>query len=240
MHGLKPVTLELGGKSPQIVYADADLTKAASYISNSFCSHAGQVCFAGTRLIVQAGAANELIERVSRAMDNLRPGPTWREESTFGPIANHSQANRLEQLLAESIAAGAEVLSGGKRIETGSNGIFFEPTLLGQLANENPAVTQELFGPVLTIQTFDTEEEALTLAEHPVYGLASGVYTSDIAKAMRAARVIQAGTVWINHYGPVADINAPMGGYKQSGFGKDFGVAGLMKYLKSKNVSVRF
>ncbi len=136
-------------------------------------------------------------------------------------------------------AQGAEIVAGGKPFEMDSGGAFFQPTIVRNVKPENPVVREEVFGPVLAVQTFRDLEDGLTLADHPVYGLAGAVHTSDINKALRAARSIQAGTVWVNHYGPTPDVVSPMGGYKQSGFGKDLGVSGLEKYLRTKNIWIK-
>ena len=241
MTGLKPVSLELGGKSPQLVFSDApDLDAVANIVAQSVCANGGQVCFAGTRLVVEAGIADALVNKIRTKMQQVQAGPTWNTKTTLAPIVSEVQAARLETLLRAAGEAGAETLCGGARIDDGSGGIFFSPTILSGVRSDNPAVREELFGPVLTVQTFDKFEEGLQLADHPSYGLAGGVHTSDIGKAFRAAKAIQAGTVWVNDYGPNTDPNAPMGGYKQSGFGKDFGILGMEKFLKTKNIAFKF
>lgn len=241
MTGLKPVSLELGGKSPQLVFADApDLEAVADMVAGSVCANGGQVCFAGTRLVVERSVADDLVERIRRRMQSMKAGPTWADATTLAPIVSAAQADRLDTLLAAAIEGGAELVEGGGRMETDLGGIFFQPTIVANADIDNTAVREELFGPVLTVQPFDTEEEGLQLADHAVYGLAGGVHTTDIGKAFRAARAIQAGTVWVNCFGPNTDPNAPMGGYKQSGFGKDFGVLGMDKYLKTKNIQIKF
>ena len=241
MHGLKPVSLELGGKSPQVVFADApDLDVVADLVTQSFCANGGQVCFAGTRLVVERAVQDELLEKIRARMGTLQLGPTWSGATTLAPIANETQAHRLERLLADAVAQGARITAGGERIENDLGGIFFQPTLVCDASVDNPAVREEFFGPVLTVQPFDDMDEALRLADHAVFGLGGGVHTRDIGKAFRAARSIQAGTVWINCFGPNTDLNAPMGGYKQSGFGKDFGLPGMDKFLKTKNIQVKY
>ena len=239
--GLKPVSLELGGKSPQLVFADApDLDRVADLVAQSVCANGGQVCFAGTRLVVERSVEAPLVEKVRARMRQVAPGATWEDQTTLAPIVSPTQASRLERLLNEAKTAGAEVLEGGSRVEGGPGGIFFAPTVLHNAAQDNPAVRDELFGPVLTVQPFDDLEEGLALADHPTYGLAGGVHTADLQKALRASMAIQAGTIWVNHFGPNTDPNAPMGGYKQSGFGKDCGLMGLDKFLKTKNIAITF
>ncbi len=239
--GLKPVSLELGGKSPQLVFADApDLDIVADLVAQSVCANGGQVCFAGTRLVIERSIADEVIEKIATRMRRMKPGPTWVDDTTLAPIVSPAQAERLEALLAASVAEGAQAIKGGRRIDTGLGGVFFEPTIIVNAATDNPAVRDEMFGPVLTVQQFDDEQEGLQLADHEHFGLAAGVHTGDVGKAFRAARAIQAGTVWINCFGPNTDPNAPMGGYKQSGFGKDFGVLGMDKFLKIKNIQFKY
>ena len=241
MTGLKPVSLELGGKSPQLVFADApNMDAVAAMVSGSVCANGGQVCFAGTRLVVEQSVRDELVDKIAQRMKTMVPGPTWSEATTLAPIVNEVQAARLEGLLAASVREGAEFIVGGSRIEDGSGGIFFQPTIVSGVDEGNTAVREELFGPVLTVQAFDEFDEGLRLADHPSFGLAGGVHTADLGKAFRAARAIQAGTVWVNGFGPNPDPNAPMGGYKQSGFGKDFGVLGMEKFFKLKNIAIHF
>jgi aldehyde dehydrogenase (NAD+) len=169
----------------------------------------------------------------------MRPGPTWADDTTLAPIVSAAQAERMESLLAASVEGGARIVEGGAWMKTDLGGIFFAPTIVTHASPDSPAVRDELFGPILTVQPFDDFDEGLALADHAVYGLAGAVHTRDIGKALRAARSIQAGTVWVNCFGPNTDPNAPMGGYKQSGFGKDFGVLGMDKFLKVKNIQVR-
>jgi aldehyde dehydrogenase (NAD+) len=239
--GLKPVSLELGGKSPQVVFADApDLERVADIVAQSVCANGGQVCFAGTRLVVQESIADRMIAAIDTRMARVRLGPTWDPDTTLAPIVSEAQARRLENLMDQATQQGAEILRGGARIQGGPGGIFYQPTLVRCASAENPAIRHELFGPVLAVQVFRDFDEAMRLADHPSYGLAAGVFTSDVGKALSAARALQAGTVWVNQFGPNTDPNAPMGGYKQSGFGKDFGVLGMDKFLKTKNIAIRF
>jgi aldehyde dehydrogenase (NAD+) len=240
MNGLKPVALELGGKSPHLVFADiANPDKVAELIAAGICRNAGQVCFAGTRLVVQESIADELTEKIVSRISRVKPGPTWDPTTTLAPIISSKQASRISEILSHAKAQGAEIVAGGQTFETDGGGAFFQPTIVRNVKPENPVVREEVFGPVLAVQTFRDLEEGLTLADHPIYGLAGAVHTADINKALRAARSIQAGTVWVNHYGPTPDVVSPMGGYKQSGFGKDLGVGGLEKYLRTKNVWIK-
>ena len=237
LSGPKPVSLEMGGKGPQIVFADADLDAAARVIASSVVRNAGQICYAGTRLVVDRAVADEMIERISGLVGAVVAGPTWSKRTTLAPILSLKQRDRISSILSQGVAAGAEVLTGGAAIGQRA-GFYFEPTLVHKLSADNPIIEQEVFGPVLAVQPFQSVEEALILAEHCDYGLGAALYTRDLATAMRSSRAIKAGTVWINHFG-VNDIIAPVGGYKKSGFGKDFGLEGLLKYTHTKSISVK-
>lgn len=235
--GIKPVTLELGGKSPQLVFADADLDKAAACIAGSLIGNAGQACVAGSRLIVQRAVMAELVERLKGKLATVTPGPTWKAATGYAPIISETQARRIDRILAESSRQGAECLLGGGRIE-GYGGAFYQPTLLGNVTAETAAVREEIFGPVLTIQAFDDDEEGLALADHPEYGLAAGVYTADLGRGLRAMRALKAGTVWINRYSRTLDFILPTGGYKSSGIGKDLGRQAVEANLRHKTVLI--
>ncbi len=237
MSGVKPVTLELGGKSPQVVFADApDLDRLARLIARSFIGNAGQVCVAGTRLIVHRSIEAALTGRIAAAAAEVKAGPTWRADTSFSPIISERQGARIEAIVGASVAAGAEVVTGGGRLPADHGGVYYQPTILASVSAETPAVVEEVFGPVLTVQSFETEEEALGLADHPVYGLAAGIHTADLNRALRAVRRLQAGTVWVNRYGRSGDFILPTGGYKQSGIGKDLGREAFEANLKSKTV----
>ncbi|HEV7260793.1 MAG TPA: aldehyde dehydrogenase family protein [Bosea sp. (in: a-proteobacteria)] len=235
--GIKPVTLELGGKSPQLVFADADLEKAATCIAGSLLANAGQACVAGSRLIVQRAVMAELVERLRKKLAAVIPGPTWKAATGYAPIVSEIQAQRIDRILAESARQGAQCLLGGSRIE-GHGGAFYQPTLLANVTAETAAVREEVFGPVLTIQGFNEEEEGLALADHPEYGLAAGIYTADLGRGLRAMRALKAGTVWINRYSRTLDFILPTGGYKSSGIGKDLGRQAVEQNLRHKTVLI--
>lgn len=240
-HGTKPVTLELGGKSPQVVFERVpDLEHTANCIARGFISNGGQACVAGTRLIVHKRIAEPLIEAVQRLLAPTEPGLMWRSATSYSPIISRNQALRIESLVEASRASGAEVISGGGFFEGMGDGYFYRPTLMTNVNADTPAVREELFGPVLTVQTFEDEDEAIALAAHPIYGLAAGVHTSDIGQAMRAMRGIAAGTIWINRYGRSGDMIIPTGGFRQSGIGKDLGREALMASMRHKSVLIDF
>ena len=238
-HGPKPVTLELGGKSPQVVFDDvADLDRTAGIVAHAITTNAGQVCIAGSRLIAHRRIADALAQRIAERFAQLRPGPTWDDAATLAPIASRAQLSRIEGIVQRARDAGARVLCGGSA--WGDSGWYYLPTLLADVDSGNPAVTEEIFGPVLTLQTFDDDEEAWALASHESYGLAAGVHTSNANRAMRAMRRIDAGTVWINRYGRSSDFILPTGGWGRSGFGKDLGRQAVEANLRFKTVLMDF
>jgi aldehyde dehydrogenase (NAD+) len=240
-HGTKPVTLELGGKSPQVVFDDAgDIDAVAGRVVRGFTSNAGQACVSGTRLIAQRGIAGPLIEAIIAKIDALRPGPTWREPSCFPPIINGQQARNIHAAVRQTMDEGASALCGADFFEHDSKGYYYRPTLLADVTSRSLAVREEIFGPVLTVQTFDDEEEALALADHASYGLAAAVHTLDLGRALRATRRIQAGTVWVNRFGRTWDFIIPTGGFKGSGMGKDLGRQAFEGSLRYKSVLIDF
>jgi aldehyde dehydrogenase (NAD+) len=234
--GVKPMTLELGGKSPQLVFADADLELAASSVARSILANAGQACVAGSRLIVARAVADELGAAIARYMAEIRPGATWDENTQYSPIISRRQLDRIDSIVRRAVDQGAECDAGGRKMDR--EGYFYEPTLLRGVDDKSPAVTEEIFGPVLTIQTFDDEEEAVALADHPTYGLAAGLFTRDLSRAIWITKALQAGTIWVNRYGRSRDHILPTGGYKNSGIGKDLGREAYLANRKSKSVLI--
>jgi aldehyde dehydrogenase (NAD+) len=241
MSGPKPVTLELGGKSPQLVFADAaNLDRVAARIAKAILGNAGQVCVAGSRLLVQRAVAEELVERIVAFARKVKPGPTWRADTSLPPIISVEQIQRIDAIVARTLGAGATALLGGRPIGEPEGGAFYEPTVLVDVDTAMPAVSEEIFGPVLTVQRFDDEQEAFALANDSAYGLAAGVHTSNLDRALRAVRQLQVGTVWINRYGRSSDFIIPTGGYKQSGIGKDLGRQAYEGSLRYKSALVDF
>ena len=234
--GIKPMTLELGGKSPQIVFADADVNLAAAAIAGSILANAGQACVAGSRLIAHALVAERLVDAIIARMQAVQAGPTWDAATTYSPIISEKQRSRMHTIVRTARAEGAECLTGGEPME--GKGYFYTPTLLAKVDQSSVAITEEIFGPVLTLQTFTTEDEALALADHPAYGLAAGLFTRDVSRAMRITRALPAGTVWVNRYGRSRDHILPTGGYKHSGIGKDLGREAYHANRRSKSVLI--
>lgn len=239
--GIKPVTLELGGKSPQLVFADAgDLDTVATRVANAFIGNAGQVCTAGSRLIVEDKIADQLVEKLVARTKAIKAGPTWDETTTFAPVINRKQADRIDGMVRTSISQGARVITGGGMLETRNEGNFFAPTILDNVADDNIGFTDEFFGPVLTVRSFSDIEEGIALSAHPTYGLSASVHTTDVKKALKAADSIEAGMVWVNQHGRSAEFSYTAGGFKGSGFGKDMGRAGIEAYLRQKAVWVNY
>lgn len=234
--GIKPMTLELGGKSPQVVFADADLDLAARAIGQGILSNAGQACVAGSRVIVQETVAAALTDKLRAVISEVRPGATWDEATEYAPIISERQIARVASIVTAARAEGAECIVGGYALDR--PGYFYAPTLLSGVTAASPAVREEIFGPVLTLQTFHDEAEALALADHPTYGLAAGLFTRDLSRALRLTQALQAGTIWVNRYNRSRDHILPTGGYKQSGIGKDLGREAYLANRKSKSVLI--
>ncbi|MZI94143.1 aldehyde dehydrogenase family protein [Vibrio sp. CAIM 722] len=239
--GPKPATLELGGKSPQIVFADApDIELAASMVAKAITGNAGQVCVSGSRLIIEQALYEQFIPLIIAHFKQLIAGKTWEQNTTLGPIISEQQLSRIESIIQKSISDGSQCLYGGERIIGHECGTYFQPTILKVTGCDDIAIMQEIFGPVLTVQTFTSEQEAWQLASHNTYGLAAGVHTSNLDRALRAVRNIEAGSVWINRYGRTFDHIMPTGGYKCSGIGKDIGKEAFEENRRSKTVMIDF
>ena len=230
---LKKVSLELGGKSPNIVFQDADLKAAIPGSSNAIFFNQGQCCTAGSRLFVHKSIFDEVIEGVARAARKFRIGPGMESSTNMGPLVSKEQLDRVCGYLEAGSAEGAKaVVGGGKR---GGPGYFVDPTLLVDVKPEMKVVREEIFGPVVTAIPFDEPEEVVNFANSTEYGLASAVWTRDISKAHQIAAKLRAGTVWINCYN-VFDPALPFGGYKQSGWGREMGHEALELYTETKSV----
>jgi len=229
---LKPVTLELGGKTPNIVFADADL-EAAARSAVSVWSNCGQVCFAGTRLLVQRSVASRMVDAVVAASKNLRLGPGLDPATEVGPLISLRQQQRVGEYLDIGRADGFDVALGGHLVE--GPGYFVEPTIFIGVRNSSALAQDEIFGPVLSIIEFDDEDEALALANETRYGLAAAVWTADVNRVHRMARGLKAGTVWINTFG-VLDRTFPTGGFKMSGLGREHGTAWIDEFTETKSV----
>lgn len=231
------VTLELGGKSPQIVFPDADLKQAQAGILAGIFASAGQTCVAGSRLFVHRRIHDEFLTGLIARAAKLRIGDPLVADTQMGPVATLAQLEKNQRLTDEAVAHGATVLCGGRRMELGEypGGYFFQPTILGSLGRDNPILAKEVFGPVLAVMPFEDEAEALALANDSQFGLAAGVWTLDFRRAHRVARAIQAGTVWVNMYRTLG-CNSPVNGLKHSGPGAQNGQEAIYQYLQTKSI----
>lgn len=233
---LKKVTLELGGKSPNVVYDDADLETAIAGAADAIFFNQGQVCSAGSRLFVQDGIYDEVVAGVSEIASNMRVGSGFDSGTQMGPLVSREQFERVTGYLKAGIDSGAEASAGGAAIE--GKGYFVQPTVLKNATADMSVVREEIFGPVVAAMPFKDDTEIACQANDTTYGLAAGIWTRDISKAHRLAKSVKAGTVWVNCYS-IFDAALPFGGYKQSGWGREMGHAALDNYLQTKSVCVR-
>jgi betaine-aldehyde dehydrogenase len=235
---LKKISLELGGKSPNVVFADADFDTAVDYALFGIFANAGQVCSAGSRLILERSVHDRFIERLVERANRIRVGDGFEPQTEMGPIISPVHRERVENYIATGIQEGAKLLCGGNRLGGAlADGNFIAPTIFGETSPNMRIVQEEIFGPVLVVQTFDGEAEAIALANDTVYGLAGAVFTQDIGKAHRVIRKMRAGITWINTYHPTYN-EAPWGGYKQSGIGRELGTYGYDAYTEVKQINV--
>ena len=232
---LKKVTLELGGKSPNVVYNDADLDTAIAGAADAIFFNQGQVCSAGSRLYVQQGIFDDVVAGVSEIAANLKIGDGFDAETQMGPLVSREQFERVTAYLKSGLEMGAEAAAGGSGLD--QPGYFVQPTVLKNTNHEMSVVKEEIFGPVVAAMPFENDAELVEQANDSTYGLAAGVWTRDISKAHQLAKKIKAGTVWINCYS-IFDAALPFGGYKQSGWGREMGHAALENYLQTKSVVI--
>ncbi|HTF54161.1 MAG TPA: aldehyde dehydrogenase [Pseudonocardia sp.] len=233
---INKVTLELGGKSPQVVFPDADLAAAANGVIAGVFAATGQTCMAGSRLIVHADVHDELIRLIAERASRIKLGDPNDAATEMGPVANRPQYEKVLGYLDTAKAEGATVAYGGAA-ESALGGLFVQPTVLTGVTSESTVVREEVFGPVLAALTFTEEDEAIKLANDTPYGLAGAVWTKDVHRAHRVAAKIKAGSVWINAYRVVAP-SVPFGGFKSSGLGRENGLHGIDEYLEEKAVWV--
>ncbi|RKQ35814.1 aldehyde dehydrogenase family protein [Oceanobacillus halophilus] len=240
MENVVPVTLELGGKSPNIVFADCDVERTVQGVVRAIIQNAGQTCSAGSRLLVESSFKDEFLEKVVEAFKRLEVGQGL-DDKDIGPILNEKQFNRVKEFITLARQE-AEILVGGKQVtvEGAEKGFYIEPTVIDGVDPNSRLAQEEIFGPVLTVFTFDDTEEALKLANSTDYGLVTGIWTKDISRAHYLSSRIDSGQVFINNYGAGGGVQMPFGGYKRSGFGREKGWIALYNYTQVKNVAVRY
>ena len=235
---LKRVSLELGGKSPNIVFADADLEAAVRGATTGIFYNEGQVCTAGSRLLVEQPIHDAFMGMLVERAKKTVPGDPLDPKTRFGPVVSEEQMSRVLRYVGIGKEEGAKVVTGGARAKVGDGkGFFVEPTIFDGVRNDMTIAREEIFGPVVAVIPFKDTDDGIRIGNDTTYGLAAAVWTKDIKKAHRAARQIRAGTVWINTYGPL-DNASPFGGYKMSGYGRELGAAAIDLYTQLKSVWV--
>ncbi|MGW1777661.1 aldehyde dehydrogenase family protein [Streptomyces sp. NPDC002143] len=233
---LKQVTMELGGNAAHIVFEDADLEKAVGAVIKGFVFNTGQFCMGGPRLLVARPVYSTLLNILAEAVPGVPVGDPRAVETVVGPMAGEKHLRKVEEYVDLARKEGARIVCGGERLDL-DGGYYYKPTVIADLANDSRVVQEEIFGPVLTVQPFDDEDEAIALANSTPYGLASGVQTGNLARAHRVADRLQAGIVWVNDWA-MLDPAVPFGGVKDSGFGREYGPEALTSYTKVKSVVV--
>lgn len=234
---LMPVSLELGGKSPTIVFEDADLDHAVAGVLYGIFSSSGESCIAGSRLFVDAKIYRPFLERLTRAARALKVGDPSREDTQMGPLVSGSHRESIERYVALGLQEGGKLLCGGERPsgQGREKGFFYSPTIFEGLGNDARICREEIFGPVLVVMPFESEEDLLRQANDSVYGLAAGIWSRDFKRAWRVSRALETGTVWINTYKQFS-ISTPFGGWKESGVGREKGRLGIVEYMQQKSL----
>ena len=234
---IKKVALELGGKNPNIIFADADLDAAIDNAVTAGFLHSGQVCSAGTRLIVESSIHDQVVSEIVRRAKLIRVGGPNDPATETGPLISASHLGKVNEYVMKAVDEGAKLLVGGAPLTQGdyANGNFFPPTVLDGCNTKMSCVQDESFGPIITVETFKTEVEAIEIANDTIYGLSGAVWSRDQEKAQRVARALRHGTVWVNDYGPYKP-EAEWGGFKASGIGRELGEHGLQEFLESKHI----
>ena len=235
---VKKLGLELGGKSPNIIFADADLEGAVEWAMIGIFLNQGEICSAGSRIIIEETMKERFVKRLAERAEAMTLGDPL-ENPDMGPLVSESHMNRVLDYIKKGVAEGATLVCGGERYTKGAcaKAFYVRPTIFDGCTDDMTIVKEEIFGPVVTVQTFRTEEEAVRMANNTPYGLAGGVFTADGARALRVIREVRAGITWINCYNPCFN-EAPWGGYKMSGIGRELGVHGLEEYQEIKQINI--
>ncbi len=235
---VKKIGLELGGKSPNVIFADADFEGAVEWAMVGIFFNQGEVCSAGSRIIIEESIKDKFVKRLVERANNITIGDPLTNPD-MGPLVSEKHMNTVLSYVEKGIAEGATLMCGGSRYLEGEckEGYFVRPTIFDHCTSDMTIVKEEIFGPVVTIQTFKTEEEAIMLANDTIYGLAGAVFTSDITRAIKVIKEIRAGITWINAYNPTFN-EAPWGGYKMSGIGRELGIHGLEEYQEVKQINI--
>ena len=229
------ISLELGGKSPFIVFDDADIESAVNGSIAGIFGASGQSCVAGSRLYLHDKIADAFLDKMVARTKAIRIGDPLEEDTQMGPLATQGQIDRIEKEVAFAIEEGGEVLAGGRRPPGHNQGLFYEPTIIACKSQKMRIVDTELFGPVLSVLRFSSEEQVIDLANDTKYGLAAGIFTKNSARSLRVAKAVRAGIVWVNTYRAVSPI-AEFGGFKESGYGRESGLQAIMDYTRPKTV----
>jgi acyl-CoA reductase-like NAD-dependent aldehyde dehydrogenase len=237
---IKKISLELGGKSPNIVFADADIDQAVGGAYFAIYLNTGQVCQAGSRLLVHESVKDTFMEKLLAFTKMVKLGDPLDPQTTMGPVIDKNQLATVEKYIAAGKGEGAKLVTGGNRPNGDlAKGFFIEPTIFDGVNNTMTIAQEEIFGPVLSVMTFKDMDEALRIANDSMYGLAAAVWTRDLNTALKMAKGIQAGTVWVNSYHSSGLPNMPYGGYKQSGIGRELGRQGLEEYMETKAIQIK-
>lgn len=236
----KRLTLELGGKSPNIVFADADLDRAVDGVISAIFYRTGQVCTAGSRLIIEESIHDEFLQRLIKIARAYRVGDPLDSQTQMGPLISAAQMNSVLNYIDIGKREGAALVAGGSRLDSSpyDKGCYVSPTIFDAVQPGMTIAKEEIFGPVLTVLTFKTEAEAIRISNETSYGLAGAVWTGDIGRAMRIARAVRAGTFWINQYGTI-ELEMPFGGFKESGFGRELGMESVEAFTELKSIHVQ-
>ena len=238
---LVPVTLELGGKSPNMVFADANLDHAVVGALAGIFAATGQTCIAGSRLLVQRPVYEQMVERLAARAKTIVLGNPVDPQTEMGTAANQPQFERILSMIEAAKTSGARLVTGGGAAREGElgKGFFIQPTIFAEVRNDMTVAQEEIFGPVLSIIPFDDEEEAIAIGNDTRYGLAAGIWTTNLSRALRVSKAIRAGQIWVNTYRAVA-AQSPFGGFKESGFGRERGEAALEEFTATRNVMIDF